>query len=166
MDLINQREMAQINLFREAIDVCQLCDLGYIGLSWTFERRVQNGAYCRVRLDRAFGHGQSSYGNQIRSCTDSADEQDGGTQPSIALDRLFIYEKMWVIWGVRTSYPRHSANWLLHHWYSRLRTSHYLKYIYYRRATLAVPLKPVRAVKIMFYSSKPDLADSLKSLSE
>lgn len=49
----NQRDMAQINLFREAVDVCQLCDLGYKGLDWTFERRIQNGEFCRVRLDRA-----------------------------------------------------------------------------------------------------------------
>ena len=28
----NLREMAQVNLFREVIDVCQLCDIGYKGL--------------------------------------------------------------------------------------------------------------------------------------
>jgi hypothetical protein len=48
----NEREMAQINLFREVVDACQLCDIGYVGLDWTFERRVQGGEYCRVRLDR------------------------------------------------------------------------------------------------------------------
>lgn len=49
----NQRHMAQINLFREAVGVCQLCDLGYIVLDWTFERKINNGEYCRVRLNRA-----------------------------------------------------------------------------------------------------------------
>jgi hypothetical protein len=33
--------------------VCELGDLGYIGNSWTFEKRVVGGSFCRVRLDRA-----------------------------------------------------------------------------------------------------------------
>ena len=45
--------MGQINLFRETVNVCQLCDIGYKGLDWTFERKVQNGEFCRVRLYRA-----------------------------------------------------------------------------------------------------------------
>jgi hypothetical protein len=49
----NDRDMAQINLFRECVDVCELVDVGYQGLDWTFERRVQRGENCRVRLDRA-----------------------------------------------------------------------------------------------------------------
>ena len=36
----NERDMAQINLFREVVDACQLCDLGYIGLDWTFECKI------------------------------------------------------------------------------------------------------------------------------
>ena len=39
--------------FRDAIDVCGLRDLGYIGRSWTFEKRVAGGSFTRVRLDRA-----------------------------------------------------------------------------------------------------------------
>ena len=34
-------------------DVCGLYDLGYEGRSWTFEKRVAGGSYCRVRHDRA-----------------------------------------------------------------------------------------------------------------
>lgn len=49
----NERDMAQINLFREAVDVFQLQDIGYEGLDWTFERKINNNDYCRVRLDRA-----------------------------------------------------------------------------------------------------------------
>lgn len=45
--------MAQINLFRECVSVCQLYDLGYRGLDWTFDRRVQGGDFSHVRLDRA-----------------------------------------------------------------------------------------------------------------
>jgi hypothetical protein len=39
--------------FREAIDVCQLCDIGYIGLDWTFEKKAARGHFVRVRLDKA-----------------------------------------------------------------------------------------------------------------
>ncbi|XP_073355316.1 uncharacterized protein [Aegilops tauschii subsp. strangulata] len=49
----NERDSAQIAGFREAVDVCELADLGYKGLDWTFEKRVVGGDYCRVRLDRA-----------------------------------------------------------------------------------------------------------------
>ena len=35
------------------MDVCGLNDLGYEGRSWTYEKKVVGGAYCRVRLDRA-----------------------------------------------------------------------------------------------------------------
>jgi hypothetical protein len=37
--------------FREAVDVCQLCDFGYIRLDWTFEKKVACGHFIRVRLD-------------------------------------------------------------------------------------------------------------------
>jgi endonuclease/exonuclease/phosphatase family metal-dependent hydrolase len=35
------------------VDVCGLCDLGYEGHSWTFEKKVSGGSFCWVRLDRA-----------------------------------------------------------------------------------------------------------------
>jgi hypothetical protein len=35
------------------VDVCGLYDLGFEGRSWTFEKRVVGGSFCRVRLDRA-----------------------------------------------------------------------------------------------------------------
>jgi endonuclease/exonuclease/phosphatase family metal-dependent hydrolase len=39
--------------FREMVDVCGLCDLGYRGVAWTFEKKVSGGSFCRTRLDRA-----------------------------------------------------------------------------------------------------------------
>lgn len=39
--------------FREAVDLCGLCDRGYVGMDWTFEKKVAGGQFCRVRLDRA-----------------------------------------------------------------------------------------------------------------
>jgi len=50
---VQERSHAQIAGFREVVDVCGFHDLGYEGRSWTFEKRVAGGSYCRVRLDRA-----------------------------------------------------------------------------------------------------------------
>jgi hypothetical protein len=47
------RSMAQIAGFHDAVDVCELADLGFEGNSWTFEKQVVGGQFCRVRLDRA-----------------------------------------------------------------------------------------------------------------
>jgi hypothetical protein len=50
---VQDHSQAQIAGFRDMIDVCGFCDLGYEGRSWTFEKRVSSGSFCRVRLDRA-----------------------------------------------------------------------------------------------------------------
>jgi hypothetical protein len=50
---VAERSLAQMAGFREAVDVCELGDLGYIGNSWTFEKRVVGSSFCRVRLKRA-----------------------------------------------------------------------------------------------------------------
>ena len=47
------RDSGQIAGFREAVDVCELADLGYKGLDWTWEKIVRGGEFCRVRLDHA-----------------------------------------------------------------------------------------------------------------
>ena len=52
-DGVNERSTGQIAAFRETIDVCGLQDLGYKGTSWTFEKKVAGGRFCRTRLDRA-----------------------------------------------------------------------------------------------------------------
>jgi hypothetical protein len=49
----NERSNSQIVGFREMVDVCGLCDLGYRGVAWTFEKKVAGGSFCRMRLDRA-----------------------------------------------------------------------------------------------------------------
>ncbi|KAM0827048.1 hypothetical protein ACQ4PT_068445 [Festuca glaucescens] len=49
---IAARDPVQMRGFREAVDVCGLIDLGYIGRDWTFEKKVRGGTYTRVRLDR------------------------------------------------------------------------------------------------------------------
>lgn len=50
---VQERSHAQIAGFREMVGVCGLHDLGYEGRSWTFEKKVSGGSYCKVRLDRA-----------------------------------------------------------------------------------------------------------------
>lgn len=50
---IEERSNAQIQGFRDAVDVCMLMDIGYEGNFWTFEKKVTGGSYTRVRLDRA-----------------------------------------------------------------------------------------------------------------
>jgi endonuclease/exonuclease/phosphatase family metal-dependent hydrolase len=48
-----QRSNSQMAGFREALDICGLADLGFVGKNWTFEKRVVGGSFCRIRLDRA-----------------------------------------------------------------------------------------------------------------
>jgi hypothetical protein len=50
---VNERSYNQLAGFREMIDVCGLCDLGYRGVGWTFEKKVSGSSFCRTRLDRA-----------------------------------------------------------------------------------------------------------------
>jgi hypothetical protein len=53
---VGNRDEAHMHAFRQAIDVCNLADLGYVGLDWTFEKKVRGGTYTRVRLDRALAN--------------------------------------------------------------------------------------------------------------
>ena len=49
---VQERSYAQMEGFREAIDVYGLVDLGFEGRKWTYEKKVTGGSFCRVRLDR------------------------------------------------------------------------------------------------------------------
>ena len=50
---VNDRSFSQIASFREMVDVCGFHDLGFKGRSWTFEKKIAGGSFCRVHLDRA-----------------------------------------------------------------------------------------------------------------
>ena len=50
---VRERSNTQIAGFRDMVDVCGFRDLGYEGRSWTFDKKVVGGSYCRVRLDHA-----------------------------------------------------------------------------------------------------------------
>jgi hypothetical protein len=50
---VTGRSYSQMAGFRDAVDVCGLCDLGYRGVPWTFEKKVAGSSYCRTRLDQA-----------------------------------------------------------------------------------------------------------------
>ena len=55
-DGVGSRSQAQMDAFRDALDTCGLTDLGYIGRSWTFEKKVTGGTFSRVRLDRCMAN--------------------------------------------------------------------------------------------------------------
>jgi endonuclease/exonuclease/phosphatase family metal-dependent hydrolase len=57
---VGTRTLNQMQGFREAVDVCNLLDLGYKGHFWTWEKKVTGGTYTRVRLDRALGSAEWS----------------------------------------------------------------------------------------------------------
>ena len=52
---IGNRSQAQIQDFRDAVDICGLVDLGFKWTRWTFEKTVVGGTFMRVRLDRVLG---------------------------------------------------------------------------------------------------------------
>lgn len=92
--------------FREAVDLCGLADLGYIGLDWTFEMKVREGHYCRVRLDRALATASWSAMfpfATVRHLVGAKSDHSpivlfntmDATNRRIGLDRPFRYEMMW-----------------------------------------------------------------------
>lgn len=101
---VQEHSRAQIAGFREMVGVCGFCDLGYEGRSWTFEKKVAGGVYCRVRLDR--GLATADWSSRFPDATVknmSAVASDHGpillewrpaNRPS-QRGRRFRYEQMW-----------------------------------------------------------------------
>jgi hypothetical protein len=92
--------------FRDAVDVCELADLGYEGRSWTFEKKVAGGVFCRVRLDRALATVPWSARFPMATVTHlTGVTSDHGpillrwrettSQRRSMGDKLFRYEMMW-----------------------------------------------------------------------
>lgn len=87
-------------------DVCGLCDLGYTGLDWTFERKINNGQFCRVPPDRVLAMASwcvlfplASVERLTATKSDYSpilllNEMEAGNR-RIALRKLFRYECMW-----------------------------------------------------------------------
>jgi hypothetical protein len=50
---VQEISYAQMEGFSEMVDICSLNGLDFEGRSWTYEKMVAGGTYCRVRLDRA-----------------------------------------------------------------------------------------------------------------
>jgi exonuclease III len=102
---IGQRTQAQMDGFRDAIDVCGLRDLGYIGRSWTFEKKVAGGSFCRVRLDRALATIDWSTlypGASVQHLTAATSdhgpillELDDAVRSRNYVEQQFRYELMW-----------------------------------------------------------------------
>jgi hypothetical protein len=77
-DGVGDRSLGQIVGFRDAVDVCELVDLGFEGSMWTFEKRVVGGSFCSagqgschpgMECTVSFGHGKPSDGCYIGSQT-------------------------------------------------------------------------------------------------
>ena len=97
------RSNAQIQAFRDAVDVCMLMDLGYQGRPWTFEKRVAGGTYTRCRLDRALVNSDCLARFPLASVTHetaaSSDHLalllDFGRAKNVRRKHEFKYETMW-----------------------------------------------------------------------
>jgi hypothetical protein len=93
--------------FRDAVDVCGFCDIGYIGLDWTWERKLANNEYVRVRLDRALATVEgcsmfpmASLRHLIAVKSDHcplllSTERENQWQGDTSKGRPFRYEVMW-----------------------------------------------------------------------
>jgi hypothetical protein len=53
----NGREQWQMTAFQEAVADCELVDLGFSGLPYTWDNKQQGDHNVKARLDRAFGNG-------------------------------------------------------------------------------------------------------------
>ena len=101
---IGERGNAQIQGFREAVDVCMLLDIGYSGRFWTFEKKVRGGSYTKVRLDRALANADWRARFPLADLTHltaaSSDHSHilmrlNREQPSSRQPKPFRYEVMW-----------------------------------------------------------------------
>jgi hypothetical protein len=103
---VAERSLAQIAGFREAVDVCELADLGFEGHEWTFEKRVAGGSVCRCRLDRALATADWSSRFPLASVRHlngaSSDHsplllrwRENTRQRRNTDDKIFRYEIMW-----------------------------------------------------------------------
>ena len=101
---VGERSNAQIQHFRDAVDVCMLLDIGYSGRFWTFEKKVRGGSYTKVRLDRALANTDWRARFPLADLTHlTAASSDhipilmrlNREQPSSRQPRPFRYEVMW-----------------------------------------------------------------------
>lgn len=92
--------------FREVVNVCQPCDIGYVGLDWTFEKRTAGGHFVRVKLDRALASATwcSSFPRVLLRHLTAANSDHYPILLSFTPDerpnqfkrgKLFRYEKLW-----------------------------------------------------------------------
>ena len=97
------RSNAQIQAFRDTVDVCMLLDIGYKGRQWTFEKRVVGGTYTKGRLDRALAnapwmaHFAAASLEHLTAATSAHSplQLDLGWGQRDPQRRTFRYEAMW-----------------------------------------------------------------------
>ena len=95
---VGQRSNAQIQAFRDTIDVCMLIDLGYKGHFWTFEKKVVGVNYTRVRLDRALATAEWNelFPNaQLKHLSSASSDHCPIISDMTTRKKSFRYEVMW-----------------------------------------------------------------------
>ena len=99
-----QRRRAQIQGFRDAMDVCTLANIGYHGKPWTYEKKTFGGGYCRVRLDRGLANSDwSTLFPHARFIHETGASSDHGpislqlesVQVTQRVQKIFMYECYW-----------------------------------------------------------------------
>ena len=99
-----QRRRAQIQGFRDAMDVCALANIGYHEKPWTYEKKTSGGGYCRVHLDRALANSDWStlfpHARFIHETGASSDHcpirlQLEPVQVTQRVQKIFVYECYW-----------------------------------------------------------------------
>lgn len=100
------RPAKQMEIFREAIDVCGLRDLGYVGSKFTWRYTKRDGTQIRERLDRALVSKDWSDMFPNARVFHLANSTSDHSQLSIHLDlksmqrrkrrKLFRFEAMWL----------------------------------------------------------------------
>jgi hypothetical protein len=102
-DGIGQRTLSEMQGFRDAVDFCNLINMGFKGHFWMWEKRVTGGTYTRVCLDRALGSAEWSAQFPLACIThvDMATSDHSALSVRLMEDppcfdgRQFCYEAMW-----------------------------------------------------------------------
>jgi hypothetical protein len=103
---VHDREEWQMRAFREAVDDCDLQDLGYAGLPYTWDNRQSGSANVKARIDRALGNAELLLLFQVVKikhevivnsdhCMIVAELRLSGQMNQNRGPRAFRYENMW-----------------------------------------------------------------------
>jgi hypothetical protein len=99
-----RRGERQMQSFRDALDYCDLHDIGFSGLPWTFDNRRRGSRNVKVRLDRVVAStswmarfGDATVKHLVSPCSDHCLVllQEYNEDPAVANGGIRRYEIMW-----------------------------------------------------------------------